>query len=78
VARSPEPLSSWSVSSERLEARDSRTRLEVRADVVIYGRAAPGAEVVIDGTPVKVRGDGTFDLRFSLPVKPAPGPKESP
>jgi hypothetical protein len=34
---------------------------------VIYGTARPGTEVIIDGVPVEVRGDGTFDVRFSLP-----------
>ncbi len=44
--------------------------LKIQADIVIYGRAPPGIEVVIDGAPVQVKADGTFDLRFALPALP--------
>jgi hypothetical protein len=54
-------------SSLEQPVRDERPQLEVKADIVIYGRACPGTDVVIDGVQVPVRSDGTFDLRFALP-----------
>ncbi|MBI4602074.1 MAG: hypothetical protein HY721_08945, partial [Planctomycetes bacterium] len=63
------------VSSHERPVQDERPRIEVRADIVIYGRAKPGTEVVIDGIVVPVRPDGTFDLRFALPAR---RPEEAP
>ena len=39
----------------------------VNADLVIYGATEPDASVTIDGRPVSLRSDGTFNCRFSLP-----------
>jgi hypothetical protein len=50
--------------------------LEVQADILIHGRAPAGSEVIIDGVPVRVRADGTFDLRLALPGDPAAPPRE--
>ncbi len=36
-------------------------------EVVVYGAAAPGATVTIQGKPVAVRPDGSFTARFALP-----------
>lgn len=55
------------VSSLEKPVRDERPQLEVKADIVIYGRARAGTDVVIDGVQVPVRSDGTFDVRFALP-----------
>jgi hypothetical protein len=74
AALSSEALSSWGLA-EPIEAGEKRLRVEVRADIVLYGRAAPGTELVIDGTVVKAREDGTFDLRFSLPLSSEPRSK---
>jgi len=43
-----------------------RAHLEVQADIVIYGHARPETDLVIEGIPVHVRKDGTFELRFTL------------
>ena len=53
-------------SLERPAVREP-PHLEVKADLVIYGRTQPGTDLVIDGVKVPVREDGTFDLRFALP-----------
>jgi len=62
--------SAWSgsVASESRPRSAPRAKLEIHADIVVYGRAPPGTEVLIDGLPVEVRSDGTFDLRFALPA----------
>jgi hypothetical protein len=62
----PEPAPPGISSLERPAIQDEPC-LEVKADLVIYGRTRPGTDVVIDGVHVPVRPDGTFDLRFSLP-----------
>ncbi len=45
---------------------ETSARLEVHADLVVYGRARPGTKLVIEGVEVPVREDGTFDLRLAL------------
>jgi len=40
---------------------------ELRAELIVYGAAAPGATVTCQGRPVPLRPDGTFTLRFALP-----------
>jgi uncharacterized protein len=39
----------------------------VNAELIIYGATEPDAEVVIGGRTIKLRPDGTFSYRFSLP-----------
>jgi hypothetical protein len=39
----------------------------VNAELIVYGATEPDAEVRIGGRVIKLRGDGTFSYRFSLP-----------
>lgn len=39
----------------------------VDAEMVIYGTADPNATVTLAGEPVKLRNDGTFEVRISMP-----------
>ncbi len=39
----------------------------VDAEMIIYGSADPNASVTLAGEPVKLRSDGTFEVRMSLP-----------
>lgn len=39
----------------------------VNAELIIYGATEPDAKVTIGGRPIKLRPDGTFSYRFSLP-----------
>jgi len=43
-------------------------KLELNAEVVIYGRAMPGQTVEVCGRTVKVNSDGTFSVRMALPL----------
>ncbi|MFA6564588.1 MAG: DUF4912 domain-containing protein [Verrucomicrobiia bacterium] len=43
-------------------------KLELNAEVVIYGRAMPGQTVEVCGRSVKVNPDGTFSVRMALPL----------
>jgi hypothetical protein len=37
------------------------------AELIVYGETEPNARVTLQGEPVKLRADGTFTMRFSLP-----------
>ncbi len=37
------------------------------AELIVYGATEPTARVTLQGEPVKLRNDGTFTMRFSLP-----------
>lgn len=40
---------------------------EVDAELIVYGVTEPDAHVTLQGDPVRLRPDGTFTVRFSLP-----------
>lgn len=40
---------------------------QLDAELIIYGATDPAARVTLQGEPVKLRSDGTFTMRFSLP-----------
>lgn len=40
---------------------------KVNAELIIYGSTEPDAQVTLGGRPIRLRGDGSFSFRFSLP-----------
>jgi hypothetical protein len=40
---------------------------QLDAELIVYGATEPHARVTLQGEPVKLRHDGTFTMRFSLP-----------
>jgi hypothetical protein len=56
-----------SISSEALPARERGFRLWVATELILYGATEPDARVTVQGKEIKLRGDGTFSLRFALP-----------
>ena len=40
---------------------------QLDAELIVYGATEPNAKVTLQGEPVKLRNDGTFTMRFSLP-----------
>ena len=40
---------------------------DLDAELIVYGKTDPTASVTLQNEPVKLRGDGTFTMRFSLP-----------
>jgi hypothetical protein len=40
---------------------------QLDAELIVYGATEPNAKVTLQGEPVKLRSDGTFTMRFSLP-----------
>jgi hypothetical protein len=58
-------LSSFGPSAAMSEKRKFGFRLD--AELIVFGETAPDARVTLQGEPVKLRPDGTFTMRFSLP-----------
>jgi hypothetical protein len=48
-------------------ARGRQFWFQLDAELIVYGATDPQARVTLQGEPVKLRNDGTFTLRFSLP-----------
>ena len=42
-------------------------RLWVETELILYGATEPDARLTVQGKEVKLRGDGTFSMRFALP-----------
>lgn len=60
----------WNVSSPMVKAEPfthDELDLIVETELILYGKATPGAEVKIQGEIVKTNSDGSFSLRYALP-----------
>jgi hypothetical protein len=64
------PLHSPAITSFGSGALFGRGRsfwFQLDAELIVYGATEPNARVTLQGEPVKLRPDGTFTMRFSLP-----------
>jgi hypothetical protein len=65
------PLGSPSITSfgsgAMLPSKQRRFWFQLDAELIVYGATEPSARVTLQGEPVKLRPDGTFTMRFSLP-----------
>jgi hypothetical protein len=65
------PIGSPAVSSfgsgSWLGGRERKFWFQLDAELIVYGATDPKARVTLQGEPVKLRPDGTFTMRFSLP-----------
>ena len=59
--------SRFGVGAERLLNRSREFLFEVDAEMIVIGRTKPHAHVTLAGEPVKLREDGTFAIRLSMP-----------
>ena len=50
-----------------LPGRIRKFWFQLDAELIVYGATEPNARVTLQGEPVKLRPDGTFTMRFSLP-----------
>jgi hypothetical protein len=50
-----------------LSGRGSDFTLDADAELIVYGQTSPSAHVTLAGQPVKLRPDGSFTVRKSLP-----------
>lgn len=44
-------------------------KVEIEADVVIYGKTLPDVQLVIKNEPIRLQPDGRFSVRFHMPEK---------
>ena len=63
------PLSTPTLSSYSTIGgpKDRKFFFSIDAELIVYGRCEPTAHVTLQGEPIKLRPDGTFTMRYSLP-----------
>lgn len=62
------PLSTrFGAGADGLLSKKREFSFELDAELIVFGLTEPNAHVTLQGDPVKVRPDGTFTVRFSLP-----------
>lgn len=65
------PLNSPPISSAGMggatTGKQRKFWFQLDAELIVYGATEPQARVTLQGEPVKLRPDGTFTMRFSLP-----------
>jgi len=65
------PLGSPTVTSfgsgALMYGKERKFWFQLDAELIVYGATEPSARVTLQGEPVKLRPDGTFTMRFSLP-----------
>lgn len=59
--------SRYGVGAEKMLNRQRDFEFVVDAEMIIYGTAKPNSHVTLAGTPVKLRPDGSFSARLSMP-----------
>jgi hypothetical protein len=57
----------YGVGAERMLGRAREFQFEVEAEMIIFGTTQPNAHVQLSGEPVKLREDGSFTVRMSMP-----------
>ena len=64
---SAEAVTSISSPFGGMPGRERKFWFNVNAELVIYGATEPNAKVTVGGKPIRLRPDGSFSFRFSLP-----------
>ncbi len=62
-------VSRFGAGAERSNGKEGGFRFEVDAEMILFGSTRSGAHVTLSGEPVKLREDGTFTVRLSMPDK---------
>ncbi|MCH2124663.1 MAG: DUF4912 domain-containing protein [Pirellulaceae bacterium] len=57
----------YGVGAETMLNRKTEFDFEVDAEMIIYGSTSPDAHVSLSSEPVKLRSDGSFTVRLSMP-----------
>ncbi len=60
-------VTQYGSGADALMPRKKPFNFELDAELIVYGVSEPDAHVTLQGDPVKLRSDGTFTVRFSLP-----------
>lgn len=67
--RMPHINDSGSTTGDPSLLRQSKLRLDVDAELIVFGKTDPTASVMVSGHPVKLQSDGAFTVRMELPDK---------
>lgn len=59
----------FGVGAERILNKHRDFRFNVDAEMIVFGATKPDARVTLAGEPVKLRPDGSFTIRLSMPDK---------
>ncbi|MBP87914.1 MAG: DUF4912 domain-containing protein [Planctomycetaceae bacterium] len=57
----------FGVGADKSLGRQSNFDFDVDAELIVYGATKPNSHVTLAGTPVKLRPDGSFSARLSMP-----------
>ncbi len=57
----------FGAGAEALAGKKREFHFELDAELIVFGATEPDAHVTLQGDPVRLRPDGTFTVRFSLP-----------
>ncbi len=57
----------YGMGAERMLGRTREFQFEVEAEMIVFGTTHPDAHVQLGGEPVKIREDGSFTVRMSMP-----------
>jgi hypothetical protein len=57
----------FGVGADKSLMRQRDFLFSVDAEIIVYGATRPNAHVTLGGTPIKLRPDGTFSARLSMP-----------
>ena len=60
-------MTRYGAGAERILNRERDFLFEVDAEMIIFGSTKPDAHVTLSGEPLKLRPDGTFTVRVSMP-----------
>lgn len=67
--RMPHVNESGSTTGDPSLLRQTKLRLDVDAELIVFGKTDPTASVMVSGHPVKLQSDGAFTVRMELPDK---------
>ena len=60
-------MTRYGVGAEGILGKEQEFSLEVNAELIVYGHSQVDSHITLGGEPVKLRPDGTFTMRMSLP-----------
>jgi len=60
-------MTRYGIGAEAILDKDQEFSLEVSAELIVYGHSQVDSHITLGGEPVKLRPDGTFTMRMSLP-----------
>ena len=57
----------FGIGADKMLMQQRNFEFEVDAEMIVFGVTKPNAHITLAGTPIKLRDDGTFSARLSMP-----------